>query len=172
MASETWTVRRLLEWTEDFLRKKGFESPRLEAQILLAHALGCNKIDLYVRHTEEREQGTAFREMIALGRNAVAYLVGYREFYSSFTVARRFDSEAGDGNAHPQSLSLLKAMTSPHVLDMGTGSGCIAISIAKQQNPRITGRFCATVEVATANAVKHGLAIASPLSRRSVCACG
>src|SRR5687768_7352714 len=41
MASETWTVRRLLEWTEDFLRKKQVESPRLEAQILLAHTLGC-----------------------------------------------------------------------------------------------------------------------------------
>src|SRR5215217_4128499 len=46
MASEAWTVRRLLEWTEDFLRKKGVEAARLEAQILLAHALGCKKIDL------------------------------------------------------------------------------------------------------------------------------
>ena len=66
MASETWTVRRLLEWTEDFLRKKGVEAPRLEAQILLAHALGCKKIDLYVRHDEEppEDKRTAFREMI------------------------------------------------------------------------------------------------------------
>src|SRR5215510_4990110 len=66
MVGETWTVRRLLEWTEDFLRKKGVESARLEAQILLAHALACKKIDLYVRHEEEpaEDKRTAFREMI------------------------------------------------------------------------------------------------------------
>jgi release factor glutamine methyltransferase len=86
MANETWTVRRLLEWTEDFLRKRQVESPRLEAQILLAHALGCKKIDLYVRHEEEppEAQRTAFREMIRKRSEGmpVAYLVGYREFYS------------------------------------------------------------------------------------------
>src|SRR4030095_13710250 len=85
MAGETWTVRRLLEWTEDFLRKKGVEAARLEAQILLAHALGCKKIDLYVRHEEEppEDKRTAFREMIKKRAEGmpVAYLVGHREFY-------------------------------------------------------------------------------------------
>ena len=60
---------RLLEWTEDFLRKKGVEAPRLEAQILLAHVLDCKKIDLYVRHLEEpsEDRRTAFRVGINIG---------------------------------------------------------------------------------------------------------
>src|SRR5688572_23926880 len=86
MTSEAWTVRRLLAWTEEFLRKKEVESPRLEAQILLAHALGCSKIDLYVRHEEgpPEDRRTAFREMIRKRSEGmpVAYLVGFRDFYS------------------------------------------------------------------------------------------
>jgi len=167
MASEAWTVRRLLEWTEDFLRKKGFESPRLEAQILLAHALGCNKIDLYVRHTEEPPESkrTAFREMIKKRSEGmpVAYLVGYREFYSlAFAVSPavlipRPETET----LVMQSLSVLKAIPSPRVLDIGTGSGCVAISIAKQHKTALVTAVDASadaVQVATANAVKHGVA--------------
>jgi len=138
MASETWTVRRLLEWTEDFLRKKGFESPRLEAQILLAHALGCKKIDLYVRFSEEpsEDKRTAFRDIIKKRSEGtpVAYLVGHREFYSlSFAVSPdvlipRPETET----LVMEALRLLKPLASPRILDIGTGSGCIAVTIAKQ----------------------------------------
>ena len=53
MASDPWTIRRLLTWTETFLRNKGIDNPRLDAQILLAHVLKCKRIDLYVRSDED-----------------------------------------------------------------------------------------------------------------------
>lgn len=167
MANEAWTVRRLLEWTEDFLRKKGFESPRLEAQILLAHALGCKKIDLYVRHEEEpgEAQRTAFREMIKMRADGmpVAYLVGHREFYSlEFAVTPavlipRPETET----LVMEALRRLKPLESPRVLDVGTGSGAIAIAIARQhKTARVTAGDIspAALAVAAENARKHGVA--------------
>jgi release factor glutamine methyltransferase len=167
MASETWTVRRLLEWTEDFLRKKGFESPRLEAQILLAHALDCKKIDLYVRHEEEpaEDRRTAFREMIKKRAEGmpVAYLVGHREFYSlEFAVTPavlipRPETET----LVMEALRRLKSLESPRVLDLGTGSGAIAVAIAKQhKTARITAVDVSStaLAVAASNAQRHGVA--------------
>jgi release factor glutamine methyltransferase len=167
MASETWTVRRLLEWTEDFLRKKGFEAPRLEAQILLAHTLGCKKIDLYVRHEEEppEDKRAAFREMIKKRSEGmpVAYLVGHREFYSlEFAVSPavlipRPETET----LVMEALRRIQPLVSPRVLDIGTGSGAIAVAMAKQHK---TTRVIAVdasapaLAVAAANAQKHGVA--------------
>ena len=166
MASETWTVRRLLAWTEDFLRKKGVESARLEAQILLAHALGCKKIDLYIRHEEEppEDRRTAFRETIKKRADGmpVAYLVGHREFYSlEFIVSPavlipRPETET----LVMEALRRLKPMESPRVLDVGTGSGAIAIVVAKQHKAaHVTAvdLSAAALAVATTNAQKHVL---------------
>ena len=50
---QPWTIGRLLEWTERFLGEKGSESPRLDAQVLLAHAIACKRIDLYARVTNQ-----------------------------------------------------------------------------------------------------------------------
>jgi release factor glutamine methyltransferase len=166
MANEMWTVRRLLEWTEDFLRKRGVESPRLEAQILLAHALGCSKIDLYVRHEEQppEPQRTAFREMIRKRADGmpVAYLVGYREFYSlQFAVTPdvlipRPETET----LVMEALRRIQSMVAPRLLDLGTGSGCIAVSLAKQhKTAQVTAVDVspAALAVAAGNADRHGV---------------
>src|SRR5262245_916770 len=166
MASETWTVRRLLEWTEDFLRKRNVESPRLEAQILLAHALGCKKIDLYVRYDEEpaEDRRTAFRDMIRKRADGmpVAYLVGYREFYSlQFAVTPavlipRPETET----LVMEAIRRIQTTVAPRVLDLGTGSGCIAISLAR---PHKTAQVTAVdvsgdaLAVAAINADRHGV---------------
>jgi release factor glutamine methyltransferase len=83
---EPWTIGRLLTWTIDYLGRHGVENPRLDAEVLLATARGCRRIDLYTTYGElaDEQTRTAFRELVrrrAAG-TPVAYLVGKREFYS------------------------------------------------------------------------------------------
>lgn len=86
LPDEPWTIGRLLSWTVDYLSRHGAENPRLDAEVLLAAARGCRRIDLYAAFGEEagEETRTTFRELVrrrAAGE-PVAYLVGHREFYS------------------------------------------------------------------------------------------
>lgn len=83
---EPWTIGRLLTWTIDYLSRHGVENPRLDAEVLLATARDCRRIDLYAAYGElaDEQTRTAFRELVrrrAAGM-PVAYLVGKREFYS------------------------------------------------------------------------------------------
>ena len=88
---QPWTIGRLLNWTTDFLKEKGAESPRLDAEVLLAHVRGCKRIELYTAFEQPAsdELRAKFRELVkerAAGK-PVAYLVGHREFFSlPFTV--------------------------------------------------------------------------------------
>ncbi len=89
--AETWTVGKLLTWTADYLKKYGSTSPRLDAEVLLAEAKGCGRIDLYTAFTEEptEQVRASFKEMVRRRAEGtpVAYLVGRKEFYSlSFEV--------------------------------------------------------------------------------------
>ena len=83
---QPWTIGKLLEWTTQFLGDKGSESPRLDAQVLLAHALACRRIELYTRYEElaAEDVRTKFRELVRRRVEGcpVAYLVGRKEFYS------------------------------------------------------------------------------------------
>ncbi len=86
MSDAPWTIGRLLNWTTDFLKEKGAESPRLDAEVLLAHVRGCKRIELYTAFEQpaSEELRAKFRELIkqrAAGK-PVAYLVGHREFFS------------------------------------------------------------------------------------------
>src|SRR4029078_9631179 len=89
--TEEWTILRLLTWTTDYLKSHGSESPRLDAEVLLAHARGCERIMLYTAFDEfvEKRVRKRFRELVKRRAEGVpvAYLVGKREFYSlSFRV--------------------------------------------------------------------------------------
>src|SRR5205085_933184 len=83
---ESWTVLRLLTWTTDYLKSHGSESPRLDAEVLLAHARGCERIMLYTAfdHVVDDEVRSAFRDLVKRRAEGmpVAYLVGKREFFS------------------------------------------------------------------------------------------
>lgn len=162
-----WTIQALLAWTTDFLAQKGIENPRADAQILLAHVLKCKKIDLVVRHDEQPSEAerTRFRELIQrrVAGWPVAYLVGSRDFYLlSFDVSPAVLIPRPDTETLVlEALAFLKPLTNPTVLDIGTGSGCIAVSIAHQKKD---ARVVATdispdaLEVAKRNAVKHEVA--------------
>src|SRR5262245_53004197 len=167
MADERWTIRRLLEWTEGYFRDKGSESPRLEAQVLLAHVLGCRRIELYTRTEEEptAEQRAAFKALIKqrVEGTPVAYLVGQRDFYSlAFEVnpsvlIPRPETEL----LVVECLDLIRGKYAPRVLDVGTGSGNIAVSIAHEhKTAQVTAiDICPeALAVARRNAERHGVA--------------
>lgn len=164
MSAETWNVKRLLSWTEDFLRKKGIDSARLESQILLAHVLGCKKIDLYVRHDEEPAESirARFREIIKKRADGMpnAYLVGMREFFSlEFKVTPEVLIPRPDTELLVvEAAKYLKPLGTPTVLDIGAGSGCIGISLAKQhRGAKISAVDISpgALEVARENAERH-----------------
>jgi release factor glutamine methyltransferase len=167
MSDEQWTVGRLLTWTAGWLAEKGSDSPRLDAEVLLAHVRGCQRILLYATFDEvvSDEHRGRFRELVrrrAAGE-PVAYLVGSREFFSlPFTVSPavlvpRPETEG----LVVRGSDLFKAAPAPRIVDVGTGSGAVAVALAKQL-PRAT--FAATdvsaaaVEVARGNAARHGVA--------------
>lgn len=85
-AAEAWTIKRVLEWTTQHLTKHGSESPRLEAEILLAHARKYRRIQLYTNYDEVLTDAVRgqMRELVQRRskHEPVAYLVGYREFFS------------------------------------------------------------------------------------------
>jgi release factor glutamine methyltransferase len=171
--TEPWTIMRLLQWTTEHLKKSGSSSPRLDAEVLLAHSRNCQRIELYTAFGEEppEEVKAKFRELIkrrALGE-PVAYLVGKKEFYSiSFQV--------GPGCLIPRSetehlviecLDRAKAIrqTAPthsfQIADVCTGSGCVAISIAKHLEPANIVAIDISeqaLEVARTNVNSYGLA--------------
>ena len=78
--NQPWTIGRLLQWTTDFLKKNQADTPRLDAEVLLAEALSCKRIELYTRFEEEPSEAvrTAFRELVRRRSQGmpVAYLVG------------------------------------------------------------------------------------------------
>lgn len=136
-SEEPWTVKRVLEWTTSHLKKHGSDTPRLDAEILLAHARGCQRIQLYTQFDEPLSDAVrgVMRELVKRRANAepVAYLVGQREFFSlSFCVTKdvlipRPDTET----LVLEILDALKGLSAPRLLDLCTGSGCLAIAVAK-----------------------------------------
>jgi len=166
---KTWTVLDLLRWTTQHFTERGVETPRLDAECLLAHALGCDRLRLYVdydRPVDESER-TRFRELVrerAQARVPVALLVGAREFWSlPLRVTRdvlvpRPDTEtlvAAALDAFPDREAELD------VLDVGTGSGAVVLAIAHERpKARCTATDIspAALAVAAENATRLGLA--------------
>lgn len=173
-ASETWTTRRLLSWMGEAFTKKNLDSPRLMAEMLMAHVIGCERLKLYTdpdRPASDLERET-LRTLVgrALKHEPVQYLVGEGWFFGlPFKVDKRVlvprpctetivehvlqHVRVQPGSGGPKGEGLL-------IADVCTGSGCIAISLLK----RLPGaRVIATdisadaLEVAKENAVRHGV---------------
>jgi len=134
-----WTVRKTLEWTSSFFTRKGVDAPRLSAELLLAHVLSCPRIKLYTDYDRVLSDPDRARLRDLVGRAAehepIAYLTARAHFFNlEFEVTRdtlipRPDTETLVENV-VQTVRRQLIIDAPRVLDLCTGSGCIAAAIA------------------------------------------
>lgn len=135
MANQIWTIGSILKWTEQYFGTRGIDSPRLDAEVLLSHVLGKERIYLYVHFDEplEAPELAAYREYIKqrVARQPVAYIIGRREFMGlSFRVTPAVLVPQPDTEILVQAaLDRLAAKPAARVADIGTGSGAIVLSL-------------------------------------------
>lgn len=133
--NEVWTIGSILSWTKQYFQGKGVESPRLDAEVLLSHVLGKERIYLYVHFDEplEEHELATYKEAIKkrVSRIPIAYILGYKEFMrlrfgvSPAVLIPRPDTEI----LVEAVLERLKQKEAPSFVDIGTGSGAIVLSL-------------------------------------------
>jgi release factor glutamine methyltransferase len=167
VTSRTWTIREVLEWATKDFAGRGIESPRLDAELLVAKALGTDRIGLYLdlnRPLVDAERG-AIRPLVARRRERepVAYILGHRDFYG-----RRFIVTPDVLIPRPETETLVEHALrcipeddACRVLDVGTGSGVIAVTLAATRPSAVvtaTDISVAALKVASQNAKNLGVA--------------
>ena len=171
MRHKSWIVRDLLHVTAEYLGKKGIDSPRLTAEILLANNLNVDRVTLYLNFDQPLTENelSGYRKLIKrrLEREPLQYITGIQEFWSlEFVVTPQVLIPRPETELLvEQAIERLKAFpaaeyNTPRILDLGTGCGAIAISLAKEvQQAKIwaTDISAGALELARLNAEKHGV---------------
>ncbi|MDZ7344761.1 MAG: peptide chain release factor N(5)-glutamine methyltransferase [candidate division KSB1 bacterium] len=161
------SIAELLTSAEAALRAVGIESPRREAEWLLAEILHTDRARLYLMRdrrltTSERENFEALVRRRAQ-REPLQYILGKCEFYGfEFVVSPAVLIPRPETELLVEKVAeLLSAVTTPRIVDLGTGSGCIAVTLAKlcrRAQIVVTDISAAALEVARTNAKAHGVA--------------
>lgn len=163
--TESWTVLKLLRWTADYFKGRGIDSPRLDAELLLADLLQMDRVGLYLNYERPLENGelAAFRERVRrrAGCEPLAYILGHTEFWSlplkvsPEVLIPRPDTELLVEEA-------LKRLNGPvRILDVGTGSGALAVALAYERPEWQVTAFdisVAALAVAAENSRGNGVA--------------
>jgi release factor glutamine methyltransferase len=168
-SGDDWTIIKLLGWTTSYFASRAIENPRAGAEILLAHVLNLQRVDLYLRYDQPLIQSELERYKALIRRRVrrepVAYITGCREFWSmNLTVSGdvlipRPETEC----LVEQALAELAAEDTAeplHILELGTGSGAIILALASSLRRSVC--FASdiserSVRVARENARRHGL---------------
>jgi release factor glutamine methyltransferase len=166
MATETWTVLKILSWTKGYLAGKGVDNARLEAEWLLSFALGLDRVGLYVNFDRPLSGAelALYREMVTrrARREPLQYILGSQEFMglefetTAVALIPRHDTETLVEEAFKRGDRAKK------VLDIGVGCGCIVVALAKKlAGAELFGveQSAAALELAKRNAAKHGTVI-------------
>ena len=170
--AKAWTIRDLLKVTSDYLKQKDIESPRLSAEVLLAHILALDRVQLYLRFDQplNEEEVSRYRALVRrrLSREPLQYITGSQEFWS-------LDFEVGPSVLIPRpesellvetALSLYREARIPHtdhprLLDLCTGCGALAVALAREIPEAAIWAIDLSEDalaMARLNAAKHGVA--------------
>lgn len=160
--SETWTLLRILRWTTDYFTDKGIDNPRLDAELLLAHILKLDRVGLYLNYDRplNAEELDTVRPLVKKRgqREPLQYLLGKTEFWSlEFNVSPAVLIPRGDTEILVEE-ALARADDSGKLLDVGTGSGAVVISLASElPDWQLTGLDLSAEALAQAqeNVAKH-----------------
>ena len=166
--AEKWTVLRLINWMKDYFARSGLDEPRLAAEVLLGHVLGCERVALYTQfdRTPTDEQLSALRQLVRQAGDGepIAYLTGWKEFYS---LAIKVTPDVLI--PRPETELLVDAVLdyarsrggeALRLWDVCTGSGCVAVAAAKHcpgLTVLATDISAPAVTVARENVERHGL---------------
>ncbi len=160
---ETWTILKVLQWTTEYFAGKGIEQPRADAEVLLAHVLQLERIQLYLRFDQplKRNELAAYKELLrrrAL-REPTQYITGKQEFWSlEFSVGPSVLIPRPETEILVERAFDYIGKNAARVLDLGTGSGAIAVSLA-HECPSISitavDKSREALETARHNAMKH-----------------
>jgi release factor glutamine methyltransferase len=168
--SESWTILEVLRWTTGFLRDKDVPTPRLDAEVLLAHALATDRVRLYIdfERALTPEELARYRELVKrrARREPVAYIRAVKEFWSlEFEVAPavlipRPETEllVEESLKAARSLPTQPPRLPPRLIEVGTGSGAVAVALATELKGRVwaTDNSPETLTLARRNARRHG----------------
>jgi len=139
--SSPWNILRVLKWASGYLEKRGIESPRSAAEILLAHALGTDRVHLYMHHDQplEKPELALFKALIQrrLQREPVAYIVGRKGFWSlDLNVTPSVLIPRPETERLVETALAWLADRGPgraaDIMDLGTGSGAIVLALAAE----------------------------------------
>ncbi len=164
--STSWTIASVLNWSTSYLNEKGSKSARLDAQLLISNALNLTRVQLYTNFDTplSPEELKGIRELLTrrAAGEPVAYVLGNREFMGhSFKVNPSVLIPRPDTEVLVEKvIDSSDEESSLKILDVGTGSGCIAISLAARLgNSQVSAwdKSPKAIEVASANADSLGI---------------
>ncbi len=182
-----WTVLEIVRWTTTRFSQRGLSSPRLDAEILAAHALGISRVQLYVQYDRPLEAAelAGMRELVKRRQagESVAYIIGKKEFFGielavdARVLVPRPDTETlvdealarlaatGDLVGEPLPAELPPPPRALRVADVGTGSGAVAIAIAKT-GVRVAAEARPAIEMIASDVSPDALAVARANAER------